>query len=255
MNAPKITAVVPVRAGSRRLKNKNIAPFAGTNLLLYKLEQLKKVASLNRILVSSDSPAMLNFASQAGVSTHQRAPEYCDEKTKSFGEVVRHICENTDGDHILWATCTAPLVFPATYERAIQQYFRALEEGFDSLMSVQVIRRYMWDEKGPVNYELGLKHVPSQELPPLYFITDGILLAPRAKMIEWSYFHGRNPYRFPLEKRTSVDIDDGLDLACARAWLDMDEAVSQIDPFQVSSSPEEKVEESAAVEEPVRAVR
>ncbi len=237
MHASDITAIVPVRAGSRRLKNKNVAPFAGTNLLLYKLEQLKRVPSLRRILVSSDSPAMLAFAEQAGVSTHQRAPEYCDEKTKSFGEVVRHICENTGSEHILWATCTAPLVFPSIYEQAIQQYFRALDEGFDSLMSVQVIRRYMWDEKGPVNYQLGLKHVPSQELPPLYFVTDGILLAPRLKMIEWAYFHGPNPYRFPLDKRNSVDIDDGLDLACSRAWLDMDESVSQIEPFQVPNSP------------------
>ena len=74
-----------------------------------------------------------------------------------------------------------------------------------------------------MNYELGIKHVPSQQLPNLYIVTDGILLAPREKMIEWSYFHGRNPYRFILDKRTAVDIDDGLDLACARAWLDMDE--------------------------------
>ena len=29
-----ITAVIPVREGSTRLKNKNVAPFAGTNLLL-----------------------------------------------------------------------------------------------------------------------------------------------------------------------------------------------------------------------------
>ena len=28
-----ITAVIPVREGSTRLKNKNVAPFAGTNLL------------------------------------------------------------------------------------------------------------------------------------------------------------------------------------------------------------------------------
>lgn len=30
-------AVIPVRAGSARLKNKNVAPFAGTNLLLNKI--------------------------------------------------------------------------------------------------------------------------------------------------------------------------------------------------------------------------
>ena len=50
-------------------------------------------------------------------------------------------------------------------------------------------------------------------------------------MIEWAYFHGKHPYKFLVDKRTGCDIDDGLDLACARAWLDMDESVSQIDPY------------------------
>ena len=68
----------------------------------------------------------------------------------------------------------------------------------------------------------------------LKHITDGILLAPRKDMIKWNYFHGPNPYKFPLDKRTSVDVDDGLDLACARAWLDMDESVSQINPYIIN---------------------
>ena len=227
----KITAVVPVREGSRRLKNKNVAPFAGTNLLLYKLQQLKQVKEIDRIVVSSDSENMLAMASDVGVEIQKRDIKYCDEKSKSFGEVVRHICENVQGDHILWATCTAPLVSEKEYTRAIKVYFEKLVEGFDSLMSVEVIKRYLWDDRGPLNYELGIKHVPSQELPELYIITDGILLAPREKMIEWSYFHGSNPYKYRLNKRTSIDIDDGLDLAVARAWLDMDESVSQIDPY------------------------
>lgn len=227
-----ITAIIPVRAGSRRLKNKNIAPFAGSNLLLYKIEQLKKVAEISRIVVSSDSDYMLDMAKGARVYTHKRAPEYCDEKTKSFGEVVQHIAQSVEGEHILWATCTSPLVSPALYSKAIQSYFPALENGHDSLVSFEVIKRYLWDENGPINYQLGLGHVPSQQLPPLYIVTDGILLAPRIKMIEWSYFHGKNPYRFYIDKRAGVDIDDGLDLATARAWLDIDEMVSHIMPFQ-----------------------
>lgn len=226
-----ITAVIPVRAGSRRLKNKNIAPFAGTNLLINKIEQLKKVDDIDRIIVSSDSDVMLEMAKENGVETHKRAPEYCDEKTKSFGEVVRHIAESVSGDDILWATCTSPLVFPKVYKQAIREYYPALEQGYDSLVSFEVIKRYLWDDNGPVNYKLGIKHVPSQQLPNLYIVTDGILLAPREKMIEWSYFHGKNPYKFILDKKTSVDIDDGLDLAVARAWLDMDESISHIEPF------------------------
>lgn len=230
-----ITAVIPVREGSTRLKNKNVAPFAGTNLLINKINQLKEVKEISRIVVSSDSDMMLAMAKERGVMTQKRSPEYCDEKTKSFGEVVRHVAENVEGTHILWATCTAPLVFPKVYRSAINEYFPALEAGYDSLVSFEVIKRYLWDENGPVNYELGIKHVPSQQLPNLYIVTDGILLAPREKMIEWSYFHGRNPYRFILDKRTAVDIDDGLDLACARAWLDMDESVSQIDPYCIDA--------------------
>lgn len=49
-----ITAVVPVREGSRRLKNKNVAPFAGTNLLINKLNQLKQVKEIETIVASSD---------------------------------------------------------------------------------------------------------------------------------------------------------------------------------------------------------
>ena len=230
-----ITAVIPVREGSRRLKNKNVAPFAGTNLLINKINQLKQVKEINAIVVSSDSDKMLKMAESQNVQIHKRAPEYCDEKTKTFGEVVAHICENVSGDDILWATCTAPLVFPKHYREAIALYKKVLNEGYDSLISMEQFKRYLWDENGPVNYELGIKHVPSQQLKPLYFCTDGILLAPREKMIEWKYFHGKNPYRYILDKRSSIDIDDGLDLACARSWIDMDESVSQIDPFSIET--------------------
>jgi CMP-N-acetylneuraminic acid synthetase len=230
---PTTTAVIPVREGSRRLKNKNIAPFAGKNLLTYKISQLKEVKAITRIVVTSDSDHMLSLALDAGVQAHKRAAEYCDEKTKSFGDVVRHIAESVEGDHILWATCTAPLVSPRLYSSAIAAYFKCLDQGFDSLMSVEIFKRYLWNNSGPLNYELGLKHVPSQELEPLFFVTDGILLAPRPKMIEWCYFHGPNPFKYVLGKRESVDIDDGLDLAQARAWLDMDQTVSHIEPFEL----------------------
>lgn len=237
MNKTKtVTAIIPVRAGSRRLKNKNVAPFAGTNLLAYKINQLKRLDWLTSIVVSSDSDAMLEIANAEGADTHKRAPEYCDEKTKTFGEVVSHICENVDGEHILWATCTSPLVGPRLYTEAFNAYISGLGNGYDSLMSVELFKRYLWDDNGPINYKLGKAHVPSQQLPSLYFVTDGILMAPRLKMIEWNYFHGSSPLKFPISKRESVDIDDGLDLAVARAWLDMDPGASQIEPFMLGHS-------------------
>ena len=95
------TAIIPVREGSRRLKNKNIAPFAGTNLLINKINQLKEVTEIEKIVVSSDSDMMLKMAESRGVLSHKRSIEFCDEKTKTFGEVIPHICDNVEGDDIL----------------------------------------------------------------------------------------------------------------------------------------------------------
>ncbi len=50
-----ITAVIPVKGDSSRLKNKNISPFGDSNLLIHKIQQLKQVEELVRIIVSSDS--------------------------------------------------------------------------------------------------------------------------------------------------------------------------------------------------------
>ena len=215
------TAIIPVRKGSRRLKDKNIAPFGGKTLLTYKIDQLKQVPAITSIVVSSDSDDMLTMAEERGVVTHRRATEYCDEKTQPFGAVVAHICEHVSGEHVVWATCTSPLVEPENYADAIDTYGEKLSEGYDSLMSVEPFQRYVWNEKGPLNYELGVKHVPSQELPVYYRVTDGILIAPRTRMIEWKYFHGPKPFKYPMSKRASVDVDDPLDLACARAWLEI----------------------------------
>ena len=112
-----ITAIIPVRAGSTRLKNKNIAPFAGTNLLVNKINQLKQVREIDRIVVSSDSDLMLSMAEAVGADTHKRAPEFCDEKTKTFCEVVRHIAESVTVTTSFGPHARRPLSSPRTIAR------------------------------------------------------------------------------------------------------------------------------------------
>lgn len=154
--ANSITAIIPVRAGSRRMKNKNIAQFNGTTLLEHKIEVLKKVPEIAKIVVSSDSDYMLELAAEHSVEIHKRPLEYCDEQTKTFGEVVQFVCSAVDGDHILWSPCTSPLIYPTIYSQAINQYFDALQNGYDSLMTVELFKHYLWDENKPLNFKFEL---------------------------------------------------------------------------------------------------
>lgn len=49
-----IKALIAALSGSLRVENKNICPFAGSSLLAVKIEQLKRLKSLNDIVVNSD---------------------------------------------------------------------------------------------------------------------------------------------------------------------------------------------------------
>lgn len=230
INNQTITAVIPVRAGSKRLPNKNILPFGNTNLLVHKIRQLLQVPFLDFIMVSSDSEEMLAMAdaeNQSGqairVLTHKRALEYCDEKTKTFNEVVEHVVQNTSTDHVMWAPCVCPLTTPENYTNAISTYMDVVlfSQKYDSVISAKRFKEYLFDEKGPHNWD-PCHHIPSQQLPEWKTIVNGFYIAPREKMIEWKYLYGKNPFLYVLTKKEAVDIDDAEDFAIAKALLNIE---------------------------------
>lgn len=51
----KITAVIPIRSGSQRVKDKNLRPFANTTLMENKIEMLLQVPELDSIVVNTNS--------------------------------------------------------------------------------------------------------------------------------------------------------------------------------------------------------
>mgnify|MGYP003636194838 FL=1 len=53
-----ICALIAVRAGSKRVKNKNIRPFANKSLLEIKINTIKQVKGIQQIFVSSDDDKM-----------------------------------------------------------------------------------------------------------------------------------------------------------------------------------------------------
>lgn len=216
-----ITAIIPVKGNSMRLPNKNILPFGESNLLIHKIEQLKKVKGITDIIVSSDSDEMLKMEEDTGVKALKRPRQYADESVP-FGMFLEYICKEVPNNHIMWACCTSPLVEPYLYNKAIRLYFEKLQEGFDSLITVLPYQHYLMDEKGPINFKQGLEHKNSEQLPVIFHFTNGINLAPKDKIIEWHYNYGPNPYRLLVNKREAADIDDMYDYVCAKAMYKME---------------------------------
>ena len=112
----KIIALVPVRKGSERVKNKNIKPFGDTSLLKLKLEILKRVSGIDEIIVNSDCEDMLKLAKEDQVSIFKRDEDYARSIINN-SDFFEHIAQNCEDDSvIMYSPVTCPFIKISTFE-------------------------------------------------------------------------------------------------------------------------------------------
>lgn len=205
----KLVAVIPVRAGSQRVKDKNIRAFAGKSLLEHKIETVKQLP-VEDIIVNTDSEEAIEIAKREGVSYHRREPYYASSQC-SNSEFHHYLAEVTPAENILVAQVTAPLIKKESYLQAIDEF---LKSGCDSLMSVRVLKEFIWYQGEPLNYSRD--HMPnSQDLPEYVVPTFGLVIVRREAMLEHRSYIGKNPLFYKITQEEAIDIDTQLDFEFA----------------------------------------
>lgn len=203
MKKGKMTAVVAVRAGSQRVKNKNFRPFADTNLLELKLKILLKVKNLDEIIVNSDSDIMLEIANKYNVKTQKR-DEFFASSNATNSDFHKHIAEVTNSDFIFLAPVCSPFIGVKRHQEAINNFMMS---EVDSLTSCELVKGHLWLDGKPINYSLD--NVPnSQDLPEIKKLNYGISIIKRQTMIERKGLVGFKPEFVVLNEIESTDIDE-----------------------------------------------
>jgi len=208
----KITAVVPVRAGSVRVKDKNTRPFGDTSLLELKLDVLQEVHGIDEIIVNTDCPISESIAHDRGLTVHRRDRKFADSKVTNDVH-WRHLAEVTQTDALLMAQTTSPLVRRKTYEQAIA-LFRNRNDNFDSVNSVTLEKKFLWLAGRPLNYQRE-KTPKSQELPDIVSLNFAITLIDRDLMYNQRNVVGYKPRFITLDSVESVDVDEWMDFEFA----------------------------------------
>ena len=212
MSRQKITAIVPVRRGSQRIKNKNLKAFAGTNLLKIKLEMLKKIDLIDNIVVNSDSDDALSIASEYGVEQFKRE-DYFASSECSNSDFFTHLAENTDCDFIMYSPCNTPLILEETYYDFIGRFRNGLDRS-DSLSTANIVNRHLWLDGNPINYDR--ENAPtSQNLPNIFALNSGLSLISRDNMLKYRNIVGSKPSFYELHDYEAIDIDRPIDFEVA----------------------------------------
>ncbi|MCH5310465.1 MAG: cytidylyltransferase [Prevotella sp.] len=214
----KITAVIPIRKGSQRVKDKNLRPFGDTNLMELKMSSLLKVPELDSIIVntnSDDAISIVNKYYTGGVndkvSLHRRE-EYYASSDCSGSEFFRHLGEVTDTDVFVYTPCTSPFIKPETISQCIRVF---LDGGnFDCVSTVSYIKEFLWLNGSPVNYD-PLNAPNSQNLPDILALNFGATVIGREDLIKNSNIIGKHPNFVLTDEIESIDIDTPLDFYVA----------------------------------------
>ena len=190
-NRNNIVAIVPVKGNSVRVKKKNLTKFANSNLFKIKLQQLKKTDCFKKIVISSESKKILNYAKKNGFGIHLRDKFFSTSKVP-MSDVYKNIASEIDGEYIAWINVTNPLCDEYIYQSAVKK-FKTISKNYDCFLSAVKNKQNYFYKNKPINF----KRSPwprSQDLQPIISLPFAISILKRKDMIKWGSCVGKKPF-------------------------------------------------------------
>ncbi len=209
---PNFVAVVPVRKGSQRVKNKNFKPFAGKNLLLHKIETLKQITQIDEIIINTDSDQAIEIAKKCNVK-FQKREEYFASSECTNSEFWRHIAENTNAKYIMFTNCTSPMIKKETFIKIIEK-FKKIKNEYDSINTATELKEYLYKDNKPINFDPS-NALNSQDLPDILKLNFAVSIISKDLMFEQKSILGKKPFLFKVDEFEGIDINTHMEFMFA----------------------------------------
>ena len=214
----KLTAIIPMKAHSQRVPNKNIRPFNGKPLFYWIINELQNSEHITSIYVDTDSDALIN-------SIHNyfdnikiiKRPAFLRGDDMSVNKIIEYdLGRIPDAEYYIQTHTTNPLLTYRTINAASETYF-SLNHCYDSLFSVSRIQARCFTHDG-----IGINHNPNelistQNLCPVFVENSNIYIFSKDSFNKAKKRIGKKTYLFEMSQYEALDIDEEEDFATAEA--------------------------------------
>ena len=219
----KIVALIPARAGSKGVTNKNLQKVAGVPLVNIIINLAKTSKLINSIYVSSDSDEILNLAVDSGVNPIKRPAEKSDDFATA-NDVIQHFLDsNSDFNFeelvIVYLQPTSPFTSSNSLSCCIELF---LEKNVSIIavkrVSENPLKMLTQDDSGLVKNYIS-ESVPTanrQNLPQLLIPTGGIYIFSATDFIKNENIPVVNSLPYIVHGIEGLDIDTEFDLRLAQ---------------------------------------
>lgn len=207
----KILAIIPARAGSKGIPNKNIRIINGHPLIYYSIKNAIDSKMVTDVIVTTDSPEVQIIAKQMGVNCHWRDAELCDDDVTLDAVIYDVISKYEKCDYIVTMQPTSPTLTVSTLDEAIEY---AIKGEFDTVVSAINTPHLSWVEKDGQIIPNYVERLNRQYLPPCYKETGAFFVSKYSVCTPNTRF-GKNVSVFEIPESESIDIDTFSDLQVA----------------------------------------
>ena len=230
MNSNNAICVIPARAGSKRIKNKNIICFKGKPLIAWTIEAAIESNCFDKIIVSTDSEEIAETAKSFGADVPFLRSKKNSTDLSSATDATLEVIYTLEEQQNLHYSVVAQLMpnCPLRDAKSIQDHFsKFFSQSRQSQISVF---KYGWNNPwwahtlGADNSMIpifeGKTDERSQDLPDLFCPTGAIWLSLVSTLKSETSFYSSNVKGEELEWIKAVDIDTKNDLAMAELMWD-----------------------------------
>lgn len=212
----KILAVIPARAGSKGIPNKNIRIIGGRPLVYYSIKNALDSDYITDVIVSTDSDAVRIIAEQMGAKVKWRNSDLCGDAVTLDAVIADAIPEETEWDYIVTMQPTSPTLRVGTLDAAIKY---TIDNGFDTVISAINAPHLSWGEKEGKKVPNYTERLNRQYLPPCYMET-GAFVVSLASVVTPLTRIGEKVDVFEVPEDEAQDVDNFEDLRSVAATLD-----------------------------------
>jgi len=222
-----VLGIVPARAGSKGIPNKNIKLLAGKPLIVYTVEAAQKSGVFDRLLVSTDGQEIARVARLAGADVPFLRPAELASDTAGMMAVICHTVEwleerGVTYDCVVLLQPTSPLRTAEDIVAALELF---VEREADVVVSVCEAEHHPWwcgtlaADGALTGFLLPEVPVVRQGLPRYYRLNGALYLARWEFAKSGNNWFGPRSYAYVMPRQRSVDIDDPVDFILAEALL------------------------------------
>ncbi|GAB2695487.1 acylneuraminate cytidylyltransferase family protein [Aliiglaciecola aliphaticivorans] len=228
----KVLAHIPARAGSKRVKAKNLRLLNGKPLLAYSVEAALQASNeFDGVFVNSDSDDMLRLAKKLGASTYKRSEELASD-TATGDEFTYDFILKEKPDTLVMISPVCPLIDSLEILRAIEQF---KQSKCDTLITCEQTQMQTFCEGRAVNIDADGQLRPTQENPVVQILNWAVTIWDAKKFVEnfekhGSAYIGKNRELLAIDPIKAVKISKEGDFSLAESLIRSQSQMKKTEP-------------------------